>query len=166
MFHVHRPTFAIFCHSNGCSFSGCETCALAYGGMLGSNLMWAAGRLVLGSCNHRTKPSHFTTYPSSNNQGSAKHGSFQLFRFIQKFRAIFHFHDYGRKGRYSTCVCPFHFSPWVLASSIVSGRVSALRNPPPGLCDPCPTHRGGGCGSIDACVRLQDSTWAFRDHDV
>ncbi|CAK8985770.1 unnamed protein product [Durusdinium trenchii] len=30
-------------------------------------------------------------------------------------------------------------------------------NPPPGLCDPCPTHRGGGCGSIDACVRLQDS---------
>lgn len=30
-------------------------------------------------------------------------------------------------------------------------------NPPPGLCDPCPTHRGGGCGSIDACIRLQDS---------
>ncbi|CAE7337395.1 unnamed protein product [Symbiodinium pilosum] len=30
-------------------------------------------------------------------------------------------------------------------------------NPPPGLCDPCPTHRGGGCGRLDACVRLQDS---------
>ena len=106
------------------------------------------------------KTSHFTTYPSSNNQGSSKWVPVRKFCFIQKFRAIFHFHDYGRKGRYSTCVCPFHFSPWVLASSIVSGRVSATRNPPPGLCDPCPTHRGGGCGSIDACVRLQDSTWA------
>jgi len=30
-------------------------------------------------------------------------------------------------------------------------------NPPPGLCDPCPTHRGGGCGRLDACTRLQDS---------
>eukprot|EP00931_Biecheleriopsis_adriatica_P060374 TRINITY_DN36256_c0_g1_i1.p1 TRINITY_DN36256_c0_g1~~TRINITY_DN36256_c0_g1_i1.p1 ORF type:complete len:2648 (-),score=427.06 TRINITY_DN36256_c0_g1_i1:64-8007(-) len=30
-------------------------------------------------------------------------------------------------------------------------------NPPPGLCDPCPTHRGGGCGTIDTCTRLQDS---------
>ena len=50
------------------------------------------------------KTSHFTTYPSSNNQGSSKWVPVRKFCFIQKFRAIFHFHDYGRKGRYSTYV--------------------------------------------------------------
>eukprot|EP00930_Biecheleria_cincta_P033869 TRINITY_DN23441_c0_g1_i2.p1 TRINITY_DN23441_c0_g1~~TRINITY_DN23441_c0_g1_i2.p1 ORF type:complete len:2588 (-),score=365.17 TRINITY_DN23441_c0_g1_i2:2-7765(-) len=30
-------------------------------------------------------------------------------------------------------------------------------NPPAGLCDPCPTHRAGGCGAISSCRKLLDA---------